>query len=167
MAEGDDHMQLRNWLGAFAILAVAGTAALAQGFRPSPNIKQYAPRLSAIMSAAQLQHLKLWYAGKAQNWELAAYQVRQLTESMTEAATIYPGIPTSNVTTMADPLLTVAEAILAGDNRKFAASMRKLTDGCNACHRDMDRGYVVMTLPAGQPPPANQLFPPAAAARKN
>ena len=69
-------MKLRNWCAAVAVLAGAGTTAIAQlDFNPSPNIKPHTPRLVAIMSAAQNQHLKLWFAGSAKNWELAAYPV--------------------------------------------------------------------------------------------
>lgn len=152
-------MNVRNWCVALAISACAGTTAIAQSeFRPSSNITQYTPRLVAIMSAAQNQHLKLWLAGKAKNWELAAYELRQLTDTLAEAAVLYPGIPVSNVTTMKEPLLSIADAVMAGDSRGFTASMGKLTNGCNACHGSMDRGYVVMTLPTGQPWPANQVF---------
>jgi hypothetical protein len=159
-------MKVRTWCVAIAILAGAGTTAIAQSdFPPSLNIKQYMPRLVAFMSAAQNQHLKLWYAGRAKNWELAAYELRQLTDSLAEAAVLYPGIPVDNVTTMKEPLLSIADALAAGDSRAFAASMRKLTDGCNACHASMDRGYVVMTLPTDQPP-ANQVFAPATDRKK-
>lgn len=161
-------MKVRNWYATVAILACAGTAAIAQSdFKPSPSVKPSVPRLAAIMNAAQLQHLKLWHAGRAKNWELAAYEIRQLTDSMAEAAILYPGIPVSNVTTMAEPLLALADAVMAGDRSNFAASMRKLTDGCNACHASMERGYIVMTLPADQAPPANQAFAPAGAGKKN
>lgn len=54
---------------------------------------------------AQLEHLKLWYAGKAKNWDLAAYELRQLTNSLAEAAVFYPAVPISNVTTMREPLV--------------------------------------------------------------
>jgi len=30
------------------------------------------------MNAVQSRHMKLWFAGKALNWELAAYELRQL-----------------------------------------------------------------------------------------
>ncbi|WP_347336352.1 hypothetical protein [Bradyrhizobium viridifuturi] len=113
-----------------------------------------------IMSAAQLQHLKLWLAGKDKNWDLAAYELRQLTDSIAEAAVLYPGIPVDNVTTMMAPLLSVSDAIAAKDSRKFAGSMKGLTDGCNACHSSMERGFVVVRLPTDRFLPANQLFAP-------
>ncbi|MCP3468034.1 hypothetical protein [Bradyrhizobium sp. CCGUVB23] len=152
---------------ALAISALAGTAATAQSdFEPSPNIRQYAPRLVEIMSAAQLQHLKLWFAGKSKNWELAAYELRQLTNSLAQAAVFYPGIPVSNVTTMEEPLLSIADAIETRDGRKFAASMRGLTDGCNACHTSLERSFIAIGVPTDQQPPANQIFAPMGKAQK-
>ena len=154
-------MKLRNWCLALAILVGAGSSATAQSdFPPSPSVKPYAPRLVEIMSAAQLQHLKLWFAGKAKNWDLAAYEVRQLTDSLVQAALLYPGIPVSNITTMEAPLLAISDAIATKDSRKFVVSTRNLTDGCNACHSSMDRSFIVISLPTDQQPPANQIFAP-------
>lgn len=55
------------------------------------------------MVAIQSRHMKLWFAGKALNWELAAYELCQLDTGLMEAATLYPGIPVNDVTTMAKP----------------------------------------------------------------
>ena len=159
-------MYLRIWWTTLAIFWSLGSTSIAQSeLSLSPNIKQYAPRLVGIMSAAQNQHLKLWFAGKAKNWELAGFELRQLTDSLAEAAILYPGIPVSGVTKMQDPLLSIADAVRAGDGRKFVASMQKLTDGCNVCHRSMDRGYIVMSLPSAQQAPVNQVFAPQKANR--
>lgn len=154
-------MKLSNWCAILAVSATAMTSdAIAQAdFPPSPNAK-YAPRLVETMNAAQLQHFKLWYAGKSKNWELANFELRQLTDSLAQAAIFYPGIPVSNVTTMKEPLLSIADAITAGDSKKFAASMRGLTDGCNACHASMERGFITIGIPTDQQPVGNQVFAP-------
>jgi hypothetical protein len=40
--------------------------------------------------------------------------------------------------------------------------MRQLTDGCNACHRSLGRGFVVVQVPTDQQQPifSNQRFAP-------
>lgn len=158
---------MRVWCVILAISAGAMTAAVAQSdFQPSPNARQYAPRLVEVMNSAALQHLKLWFAGKSKNWDLAAFELRQLTDSLAQAAIFYPGIPVSNVTTMKEPLLSIADAISASDGRKFAVSMRALTDGCNACHTSMGRGFITIAVPTDQPPPANQIFAPVGKGQK-
>ena len=103
------------------------------------------------MTAIQLRHMKLWFAGKALNWELAAYELRQLDTGLMEAATLYPGIPVSDVTTMARPAKSIADAIEARDGRRFAKAVGELTDGCNACHQSVGRGFIVMRTPTEQP----------------
>jgi hypothetical protein len=87
-------MTLRGWVMALACLGA--TAAAAQDLK-SPSAGEYVPRLGDIMSAAQTRHQKLWLAGRAQNWELGAFELRQLKASLVEAAVLYSGIPVSNV----------------------------------------------------------------------
>ncbi|MFT4117057.1 hypothetical protein [Bradyrhizobium sp.] len=152
-------MKLRNWMVAFAVSGAASAVA-AQDLR-SPSPDQYVPRLGDIMSTAQTRHQKLWLAGKAQNWELAAYELNQLKASLVEAAVLYSGIPVSNVTTLEPSLQSIADAVAAKDGRKFGKALGELTDGCNACHRSMKRSFVVMRVPSDQQPFANQQFAPA------
>lgn len=153
-------MKLRHWMLVLGGLAAA-TAAAAQDLK-SPSADQYVPRLGDIMSAAQTRHQKLWLAGKAQNWELAAFELRQLKASLIEAALLYSGIPVGNVTTLEPSLQSTSDAIAAKDVRKFAKAVGDLTEGCNACHRSMGRSFVVMKVPADPQPFGNQQFAPQA-----
>jgi hypothetical protein len=145
---------------ALAGLGAVSAVATAQDLK-SPSSDQYVPRLGDIMSAAQTRHQKLWLAGKAQNWELAAYELRQLKASLVEAAVFYSGIPVSNVTTLEPSLQSMSDAIAVKDGRKFAKSLGDLTEGCNACHRSLNRSFVVIKVPSDQQPFANQQFGPA------
>jgi hypothetical protein len=149
------------WCAALVIFALSGPLAVAQSeLAPSPTAKR-APRLVETMTAAQLQHLKLWFAGNAKNWDLAAYELLLMKDTLIEAALLYPDLPLSNVVkTLDGPLQSVSDAIAAKDSRKFASTMRELTDGCNTCHRSMGRSFVVIKLPTDQQPPANQVFAP-------
>jgi hypothetical protein len=145
------------------MLALAGlgavTAVAAQDLK-SPSADQYVPRLADIMSAAQTRHQKLWLAAKAQNWELAGFELRQLKASLVEAAVLYSGIPVSNVTTLEPSLQSLSDAIDAKDGRKFAKGLGDLTEGCNACHRSLKRSFVVMKVPSDPQPFSNQQFVP-------
>lgn len=153
-------MKLCRWIVVLALMGAA-TAVTAQDLK-SPSADQYVPRLGDIMSAAQTRHQKLWLAGKSQNWELSAYELRQLKASLVEAALLYSGIPVSNVTTLEPSLQATSDAIAAKDGRKFAKALGDLTEGCNACHRSMGRSFVVIKVPADPQPFANQLFAPPA-----
>ena len=153
-------MKVRHWMLILGGLAAA-TAVAAQDLK-SPSADQYVPRLGDIMSAAQTRHQKLALAGKAQNWDLAGYELRQLKASLVEAALLYSGIPVSNITTLEPSLQATSDAIAAKDGRKFAKALGDLTEGCNACHRSMGRSFVVIKVPADPQPFANQLFAPPA-----
>ncbi|MDE2378518.1 hypothetical protein [Bradyrhizobium sp.] len=152
-------MTLRKWTVGLAMLCASSSPVFAQDLK-SPSVGEYVPRLGDIMSAAQTRHQKLWLAGKAQNWDLAAFELRQLKASLVEAAVLYSGIPISNVTTLEAPLNAVSAAIAAKDGKKFASAAADLTAGCNACHRTMERGFIVMKVPADPQPFGNQAFPP-------
>ena len=38
----------------------------------------YNPGLGEFMTATQLRHAKLWFAGKDSNWDLAAYEIDEI-----------------------------------------------------------------------------------------
>jgi hypothetical protein len=151
-----------NFRGCTIALLMVGSLtppAIAQSGMNAAANEQYVPRLGDIMNAAQSQHMKLWFAGKSLNWELAFYELRQLKASLVEAASLYSGIPVTNVATMTTPVQSIAASIEARDGRRFAKAVGELTDGCNACHRSMGWGFIVMRVPAVSPF-SNQSFPP-------
>jgi hypothetical protein len=153
-------MKLRGYIAATLMACSLTTLAIAQ----SPNMRassseKYVPQLGDLMNAIQTRHIKLLFAGRAQNWGLATYELRQLRAGLVDAAVMYDGIPVSNVTTMTAPIQSMEEAIAAKDGKRFAKLFGELTTGCNGCHQSMDRGYIVMRVPTEQPF-SNQVFPP-------
>jgi hypothetical protein len=154
-------MKLRGYMATLLTFRLLTSLAVAQGGMNTLTTEQYVPRLGDIMNAIQFRHMKLWFAGKALNWELAAYELRQLESGLMEAATLYAGIPATNVTRMTGPAQSVADAIEAKDSRLFAKSFAEFTDGCNACHQSIGRGFIVMRVPT-ESPFNNQAFPPQA-----
>jgi hypothetical protein len=149
-----------KWRGLLILMICAspmvGAAQTGGNLAPS---EPYVPRLGDIMNAAQTRHMKLWFAGKSANWELAAYELRQLKASLVEATSLYERIPVTNITTMAEPVQAVADAIEAKDSKKFTKTYGDLTNGCNACHRSMGRGFIAMRVPDVSPF-ADQQFTP-------
>jgi hypothetical protein len=144
---------------AAAFLGLA-TLGLAQPGTTTPASEDYIPRLGDIMSAIQTRHVKLWYAGKAANWDLAAFELRQLKEGLIEAARLYAGIPVSNVTTMAAPVQSVEDSISAKDAGRFSKTFAELTATCNGCHASMARSFIVIQAPTQQQPFGDQSFSP-------
>lgn len=109
------------------------------------------PRLGDIMVTAQWRHIKLWFAGKSENWDLASYQVDRLRESLEIAALLYTGIPAEDVNNTADPIESIRGAVEAKDTAKFTQGFNELTAACNACHEHIGRGFIVIQTPTASP----------------
>jgi hypothetical protein len=153
-------MKLRGYMVALLTVCSMTPLAIAQSTLEPMTTDHYVPRLGDIMNAVQSRHVKLWFAGKALNWELAAYELRQLKAGLGEAALLYEGIPVANITTMmTKPVQSVADAIEARDFRRFAKTFGELTDGCNVCHQSIERGFIVIQAPTVSPF-SNQSFAP-------
>jgi hypothetical protein len=97
------------------------------------------PTLADIMSAAQWRHIKLWFAGKHQNWELASYELLQIRAGLEQAATLYHGIPVDYVGATVPPIQAMGAAIEAKDSAGFVKGFNALTAACNACHQGIGR----------------------------
>jgi hypothetical protein len=81
-------MRLRGYVITMLMVSSLAPHAMAQSNLDAATNEQYQPRLGDIMNAVQLRHMKLWFAGKALNWELAAYELRQINAGLGEAATL-------------------------------------------------------------------------------
>jgi hypothetical protein len=152
-------MKLRGWMAASLVVGSLTSLILGQSRIHAATNTQYIPRLGDIMNTVQARHIKLWFAGKALNWDLAAYELAQLRASLVEAAVMYSGIPVSDVTTMAEQIDSISGAIEAKDGKRFSKTVGELTAACNACHQAMDRSYIVMRMPDASPF-SNQVFTP-------
>ncbi len=152
-------MRLLGYMTALFMVCASTPLAIAQSGMNAAIDDPYVPRLADIMSIVQLRHMKLWFAGSSPNWELAAYELRRLKASLVDAASLYPGIPATSVTTMAAPVQSIAEAIEAKDSQKFATAFGDLTVACNACHQSIGRSFIVMRVPTASPF-SDQVFPP-------
>jgi len=144
---------------ALAVIASISVAA-AQQLNRSPVPADASPRLADIMEAIQARHIKLWFAGKNRNWDLAAYEATQIRARLEDAARFYQDLPVTDVTTMGVPLDALSGAIRARDATKFAGAFDQLTAGCNSCHRSIDRSFIAIQTPTAQPF-SNQSFVPA------
>lgn len=153
-------MRIRWPVAALFAAIVVMPIALAQSGFPGPPGESYVPRLTEIMNVIQSQHMKLWLAGSAGNWDLAAFELTQLTDSQAEAASFYPGIPATNIVKLTEPIKSISDAIGAKDKQGFSKAVEGLTEGCNACHRSMGRAFIVIRTPPADRPFGNQLFQP-------
>ena len=146
---------MRVFASICALLAViwSAPASLAQG-------EAYVPGLGDIMTTIQMRHIKLWFAGKLENWDLADYELSQIRQSLEDAATLYSGIPVEYVGATVDPIKAIDAAIKAKDGAKFTKGYAALTTACNACHQGIGRGFISIQVPTASPFSDQSFAPP-------
>ena len=147
----------------FLLLPLAGFAQT-----PTPPAhdvpKAYVPGLEQFMNVILTEHNKLWFAGKARNWELAAYELGEIKEVMGDVQDHVPVFKSLPLAEMLDAVITkeiveLEKAIEAKNFRKFAAGYDKLNAACNACHRGTENGFIVIKRPTA-PAFTNQDYRP-------
>jgi hypothetical protein len=144
-----------------AIIALSASVMLAAA---QPKRESYEPGLGEFMTATQLRHAKLWFAGKQKNWDLAAYEIDEIKEGLGDAARLFPafdGIPVAEmIKTIIDPRIeNLEKAVRAKSSTKFMVAFDELTSGCNSCHAGANKPFIRIQRPT-EPPLTNQNFAP-------
>jgi hypothetical protein len=142
-----------------AALSLAGAAGVvsSQTVPPAPPANTgpvpYVMGMGDLMNTlVQPRHAKLGLAGRAENWTLANYafaELRQVFAGIGKAIPKFRGMPVGELIEAAlnQPLAALDAAIRQKDPQKFAAAYDQLTEGCNACHIELDHPYVVIKTP--------------------
>ncbi len=153
---------MKRRIVAIAFVAVLlPLAAIAQSAAPAPAAppaaaatpKVYIPGLEQFMNVILIEHNKLWFAAKARNWELAAYELGEIKEVMGDVQDIVPVFKNLPLKDMLDAVITkeivdLEKAIEAKNLKKFTAGYDKLNAACNACHQGTENGFVVIQRPS-------------------
>ena len=139
-------------------LAVAA-AAQAQTPAPAPAAPQvdYHPSFADLMtSAVQPRHIKLGIAGKARNWEYAAYEARELRNAFGRIGRTIPvfnkqAMPDMFASAILPAMDSIDAAIKAKNGAAFDAAYKEATASCNNCHMGLDHAYIVIHEPTASP----------------
>jgi len=139
----------------------------------SPAPEPFVPGLGEIMSLQQMRHTKLWLAGQARNWELAAYELDELGEGFDDVVRLHPTHKDSPVAPkdaipkmVPAPLDELRKAVEKRDAAAFTAAYDQLTEACNGCHVATNFAFNRVQRPATNPYP-NQAFDVAASRSKS
>ncbi len=120
----------------------------------------YRPGLGEFMSAVQMHHAKLWFAGQNQNWSLADFEINEIQESLDDIKKFCSDRPeVKSVGVINFAIDSVTNAIQQKNLQAFKGGFVLLTNTCNSCHRATDHGFNVVTLPTNLPV-VNQDFKP-------
>lgn len=130
------------------------------------NLKksQYQPGLGEIMGYIQVRHAKLWFAGQAENWNLAQYELEELEEGFTDIKSmhrIHEKLPKPSAVmideTMSTPIKGLRQSIAVKNISQFNLSYQLLTNACMACHTASGVTYIKLAIPTN-PPYSNQTY---------
>jgi hypothetical protein len=122
------------------------------------ELNKYIPGLGEIMGQIAMRHTKLWFAGTAQNWELAAYEIKELEEGFEDAGKFHPTIehitqrlPVLFFGNMQKPLAHLEQAVKERNLVQFTQNFDELTKGCNTCHRAVKFNFNKIRQPSFNP----------------
>jgi hypothetical protein len=153
-------MRERRGCGFVAVVAVALLGFTAGCGKSEP----YVPGLGEIMSLQQMRHAKLWLAGDARNWELAAYELDELREGFDDVVRFHPTHKDSPVAPkdaiprmVTEPIASLRAVVDKKDAGAFTEAYDALTSACNNCHRATNFGFNIVQRPGANPYP-NQVF---------
>ena len=140
-----------------AVAAMAQTQTSAQAPAPAAPQPDYHPSFGDLMTmAVQPRHIKLGIAGKARNWEYAAYESSELRNAFGRIGRTIPTYRKQALSDMfANNILPSMDkldvAIKAKDGAGFDAAYKEVTASCNNCHGALEHGFVVIREPATSP----------------
>ena len=122
------------------------------------TLNSYKPGLGEFMSNIQIHHAKLWFAGMNQNWQLADFELNEISETVTAIQKYETEREESKSVSVLFPALdSVRTAIQKHDAKQFVQNYTELTTTCNACHQMVKFGFNVVKEP-DTPPFSNQEF---------
>jgi hypothetical protein len=144
---------------AYALVACLVLAACDSGSTSDTAASQrevYKPGMGDLMSALQLRHAKLWYAGRAENWPLAAFELHEIEETLERIERWHPEEDGLQVAPALESFIGPAHHVLGAsvankDRGAFEAAFDDLTQGCNACHQAMKHEFIVIQRPTREP----------------
>jgi hypothetical protein len=120
----------------------------------------YTPGLGEFMSGIQVHHEKLWFAGAAQNWKLANFEIEEIREALDDIQRFCTDRPEiASIPMILPPMDSISKAVTKQDLPGFKAAFILLTGTCNNCHRATKHEFNVIQIPT-TPPFSNQVFTP-------
>ncbi len=147
-------------LGASLVALGALSAAFAPAsFAQAPGAPQpdYHPSFGDLMTmAVQPRHIKLGIAGKARNWNYAAYEASELRNAFGRIGRTIPtyrkqALPDMFASAILPAMDKLDAAIKAKDGKGFDAAYKEVTASCNNCHMGMEHAFVVIHEPSVSP----------------
>ena len=117
----------------------------------SGQISGIIPGLGTVMLEYSHRFYIVYYAAKAGNWNLAAYELHEMLEIQEVAEATRPERAAALKAFEDSYLSKVEESVKAKEWKKFDTSYKKAVVGCNACHSASGHGYIRYKIPSTPP----------------
>ncbi len=161
----------RAFMSFFVLVGIASLLAnLDFNLVRAQDAKGNPPHLGDLMNnAMQIHHTKLWFAGHANNWALASYELRKIKETIEELKETIVTIQTRSLQwrhvsinemlqNVDSNLKSLDQAVKAKDASRFDTNYRVLTATCNACHVSFGQPQIKIVEPLSNGTFADQDF---------
>ena len=115
----------------------------------------YHPELGEQMLTLQIRHARLWFAGEAQNWLLAAFELQEIKEAFDAVVEQNPEHAIFQPQRLADilpamtkaPVMALRDAIDHGSKAEFEKTFDALSAACTGCHKAAGNDFLVIERP--------------------
>ena len=115
----------------------------------------YHPELGEQMLTLQIRHARLWFAGKAQNWTLAAFELQEIKEAFDAVVEQNPEHAIFQPQRLADilpamtkaPIMELRDAIDHGNRAEFEKAYDSLSTACTGCHKVAGNDFLIIQRP--------------------
>ncbi len=115
----------------------------------------YHPELGEQMLGIQIRHARLWFAGQAQNWNLAAFEVQELKEAFDAVVEQNPDNANFQPQRLADilpamikgPIRQLRDAVDHNSKPEFDQAYDNLSAACTGCHHIAGNDFLVIQRP--------------------
>jgi hypothetical protein len=118
------------------------------------------PGMDQLMAAMAERARRLYFAGTAGNWPLAAYFCRSLGKRLRESAFVRPKYAEAMAEFLDVDYAPLRDAVADRDAAAFAAAWDHVVERVNHWHEEFGKGYIVYRTP-DTPPPDLDLTPRA------
>ncbi len=144
---------------AICLTALAGAAYAASGWlkggaeQKFKTLADIQPGLGTVMIEYSHRYSTMYYAAKAGNWPLAAYELKEELEIQEVGETTRPEKADALKAFERSFLNPLGKTIEAKDFKRFEASFKAGIQGCNACHMAQKVPFIKYQLPDSSPSP--------------
>jgi hypothetical protein len=153
-------LNLENRVRSFGEPNSAGMAAFQESLKRAQaelaTVKELAPGLGEYMTTIQLHAGKLWFAAKASNWELAAYEIHELEETMESVKKLNVeknGVKISNAmdAVLQTQIAQLEKSIKQKNQTEFQNAYDETLSACNGCHTESGHKFIQIVRPSAAP----------------